>query len=230
MGLNLEVGMLADLRENDEEGFEYHRVALEQLSSFLVDRGLPAHHEPLDCEVWSGDMIGYSGLHDVRRIAAYLDAGKPLPSPSSKNSAQDPCLEAYYASVVRGSPSMLARLFGRSPRFRHQFDHLIVHSDAEGYYLPTDFDEVLFPPADLEVPGGMVGSAQRLLAELDRIANALEIPPTLSDSSEELWEAADSPVMTGKVWQRYGRESYGCVVLREGCRRAITSGAALVFT
>lgn len=95
---------------------------------------------------------------------------------------------------------MLARLFGSAPEFRREFDHLIVHSDAQGYYLPIEFDEVLFPPSDLAIPGGMVGSAQRL------------------------------PIPDGETWQRYGRESFGCVALREGCRIAIASGAALAFT
>jgi hypothetical protein len=75
----------------------------------------------------------------------------------------------------------------------------------------------------------MIGSAPRLLGELDRLATALGIPDTLTSKSEELWEASDSQGEGDAAWQRYGIESYSCVVLREGCRHAIQTGAALVF-
>lgn len=230
MGLSLEVGILADLKHNDEEGYGYHARAFERMSTFLEALGLPAHAEPIDCEVWSADMLSYSGLHDVRRLAAYLDAERPLPPPSTRAGASDPLLEAYYAAVDEPSPSFLKRLFGSKPRGRRAFDHLIVHSDAEGYYLPADFADVLFPPHDLQIPGGMIGSVPRLLTELDQIARLLAIPEDLAADSELLWELADSPASDGELWKRYGGESFGCVALREGCRHALATGAALVFT
>ena len=52
---------------------------MERLNGFLTSRGLPQHVEPQDCEVWSGEMIGYSGLHDLRRLAAHWDSGERLP-------------------------------------------------------------------------------------------------------------------------------------------------------
>jgi hypothetical protein len=229
MGLALEVGILADLKEADPEGFEYHAAALARLNRFLKSRDLPPHREPDDCEVWSGEMIGYSGLHDLRRLAAYLDCEAPLPTRRSRNAAKDPCLAGYYASVDGRRPGWFQRLFGPKTRYRRGFDHLIVHGDAEGYYLPADFPDVLFPPPDLEVPGGMVGSAPRLLAELDRIAAALAIPDGLTPDAQELWQAADDPTNGGELWQQYGRESFGCVTLRHACRQSIAQRAALVF-
>ena len=71
MGLGLEVGILADLRENDEEGYEYFRSQLDALNSCLQQANIPDHAEPEDCEVWSGEMFGYSGLHYLRRFAAH---------------------------------------------------------------------------------------------------------------------------------------------------------------
>jgi hypothetical protein len=94
MGLSLEVGILADLKDSDEEGFEWHADAFHRLNSYLATLGVPLHNEPHDCEVWSGDMLGYSGLHDVRRIAAYLDSGQPPPAASTDGAADDPCLKA----------------------------------------------------------------------------------------------------------------------------------------
>jgi len=230
MGLALEVGILADLKGHDAEGFDHHSEIFKRLNSFLASCGLAQHHEPDDCEVWSGAMMGYSGLHDVRRIGAHLDSNGLLPAPSSREDRKDPCLEGYYAMAAGGQRGFFRRLWGRASKYQRQFDHLIFHSDSEGYYLPTDFTEVLFPPEKLEIPGGMVGSAPRLLAELDRIAKALEIPETLTEGLEELWEAANSPPPDGELWRRYGRESFGCLTLREGCRQAIASRAALVFT
>lgn len=230
MGLALEVGVLADLKEGDPEGFEYHASALARLNRFLESCELPPHREPEDCEVWSGEMIGYSGLHDLRRLAAHLDAEAPLPAPSRGDGTEDACLAGYYASADARRLGLFQRLFGRKARYRRGFDHLILHGDAEGYYLPIDFPAVLFPPADLEIPGGMIGSAHRLLAELERIALALAIPDSLTPDAEELWEAADDPAEGGDLWQQYGRESFGCVTLRHACRQSITQRAAIVFT
>jgi hypothetical protein len=89
---------------------------------------------------------------------------------------------------------------------------------------------VLFAHEKLRIPGGIVGSVPRLRDELDRIAKALEIPDSLTLDSEELTQAADSPAKSGELWRRYGRESFGCVALREGCRRAMQANAVLVFT
>jgi hypothetical protein len=231
MGLSLSVGLLADLKVNDEEGFAHVREDFDRLNEFLATRGLPPHREPLDGADWSASMIGYSGLHDVRRIAAHLDAGKPLPPPAAGagGSAKDPVVAAYWESATGAArPSFFKRLFGGAPTAR-RFDHLMLHSDAEGYYLPLDFAQVLFPPDSFQIPGGMIGSAPRLLDELERVARALEIPPTLEES-EELDELVATPATSGPAWKRYGRETYGCVILRDGCRQAIATGAALVFT
>jgi hypothetical protein len=230
MGLKLEVGILADLKGRDADGFEAHSAALERLSAHLVLIGLEAHVEPMDAAVWSAEMIGYTGLYDLRRIAAHLDCDQPLPAPSAREAAKDQFLEGYYAELKGKLSNALKRLVGSAPQFRRQFDHLIEHGDAEGYYLPIDFSNVLYLAPELRIPGGMVGSVPRLSAELDRIARALEIPDSLAAESEELWQASDSPPAEGPLWKRYGRESFGCVVLREGCRRAMAANAALVFT
>lgn len=228
MGLSLMVGILADLLEEDSEGAEHAVEQFRVLNDYLTSVKLPVHREPEKCEVWSADMLGYSGLHTLRRLAAHLDAGNPLPAPSDRAS-EDPVLEAYFQEVVEGPRGWLGRLFKASPRFRRSYDHLIVHSDAEGFYLPFDFEDVLLPPADYPVAGMMVGSVPRLLNELERIAELLKIPSRLHSQSEELWEAADSPVQDGELWQRYGTESYSCVALIEGCRHSVATGAALVF-
>lgn len=229
MGLDISVGFVADLRANDPEGSEVFEQYFSFVGLLLKEAGLPQHVEPLDCEVWGSQMYGYSGLHYLRRIAAHMDAGLPLPPPGDEKSSADPLLEAYFDDVLGKKPGLMRRLFKKHPRFARSFDHLIVHSDAEGFYLPQDFRRVLFAD-DKKLPGGMLGSSPRLLAELERLAEALGVPERLHSQSEELWEAADSQGEGDAQWERYGIESYSCVVLREACRKSLGSGAAIVFS
>ena len=127
----------------------------------------------------------------------------------------------------------ITRLFGKPQppevELARGFDHLLVHSDCEGFYLPADFAEVLMPPGDIGIPGDQVGSAPRLLAECTRIAEALELPDGLDTSSEELWRVTESQGSGEAQWERYAQESYGCVALMEGSRKSLETGAALVF-
>ncbi len=109
------------------------------------------------------------------------------------------------------------------------FDHLIVHGDAEGFYLPIDFSDVQFPDAKLEIAGGMVGSTPRLLSECRRIADVLKVPIDLDETSDALWNAADSQGEGDQVLERNGIESYSCVCLIRGCIKSIENKAALVF-
>src|SRR5262245_14801624 len=85
MGLSLEVGILADLKENDEEGYASFVDEFQSLNNVLRSEGLAEHVEPdeLD-EVFSCDMLGYSGIHYLRRIAVHLALGKPTPAPGDQ--------------------------------------------------------------------------------------------------------------------------------------------------
>jgi len=145
MGLSLEVGILADLRENDEEGYQHFCNQFDALNTHLNTASLPLHTEPADCEVWSCDMFGYSGLHYLRRIAAHLDSTGQLPQPGNDNASEDPVLKQYFEHVIGRKPSLAQRIFAKQPGFLRAFDHLIVHSDAEGFYLPIEFSDVLYP-------------------------------------------------------------------------------------
>lgn len=229
MGLTLQVGILADLLENDAEGAEHVHAEFEVLNEHLVTLNMRPHVEPTVCSTWSCDMIGYSGLHYLRRIAAHVDSGGKLPAPGDKGSSDDTCLAAYFADFEGRRPGAIARLLSRTPKFQRRFDHLILHSDAEGYYLPADFERVLILPAELEVAGGVVGSTPRLANELDRLANLLGIPDSLGLESGELADAVEDQGHGDATWQRYGIESYTCVALREACRRSLATGAAISF-
>lgn len=190
MGLALCVGILGDLRENDPEGFDACASYFDHVNALLAESGLPRHVEPTDVGPWDAEMYGYSGLHYLRRLAAYVDSGAELPGPGGQDSSKDPRLEAYFNDVTGEHGGVLKSLLRKRPQFKREFDHLIVHSDAEGFYLPIDFRQVLFASNEDRIPGDMVGSTPRLLSECDRLARVLGIPPQVTRDADELWEAA----------------------------------------
>jgi hypothetical protein len=229
MGLVLEVGILSDLRENDEEGYEYFLDQFNAINIHLKKAGLPTHQEPAECEAWEGEMYGYSGLHYLRRIAAYIDCDGKLPSPGDENAHKDNIVNNYYEKYLGKSPGIVKKIFAKSWNYKLEFNHLMLHNDAEGFYLPVDFEEVQFTDDALKIAGNMIGSSIRLLQECERLAKILEIPADLHDQSDELWEAADAQGESPIKWKKYGVESFTCVNLLIACRKSIETGAAIVF-
>lgn len=186
--------------------------ALSELNTWLEGAGLPPHHEPAGVEPWSCDLPGYGGLHTLRRLAAHLQYEKRLPArPGDEDAASDPLLGRYYAARAEDGRAMgLRQRAGHNRRF----DHLIFHSDCEGYYLPRDFETVL--QSD-DLVGLELGSLPRLHKELEILRAELRIPESARDPEPELD-------------RDFGTERFVCVALLEGCRRALERGAALVFT
>src|SRR5262249_11964650 len=99
-------------------------------------------------------------LHYLRRIASHLDLRRKLPAPGDGDPSTDSVLAEYYRLVESPPRSALGRLFSRSPS--RNFDHVIYHSDAEGYYLPGDFRGVVLGTAAASVGGGLVRSSVTL--------------------------------------------------------------------
>lgn len=224
MGLALCVGVPSEIRESDPEYVEYFEQQVEAINGVLEQFGLPPHHEPFELEderTYECDMIGYSGLHYLRRLAAHLALGRELPPPGDDGAASDPVLADYYrifdASFARGESSGIP------------FQHLIVHGDAEGYYLPVEFDDVLIPDASLEIAGGMLGSSHALLRECRELAQALGLPADLSLDDEAVARAAENQGEGEEKWERYGVETYTCLALIEACEASLETGAAVVF-
>lgn len=228
MGLDLEVGILADLKQHDEDGYQHYLGQFSAVNKCLQSVGLPEHREPgqlADDRIFSCSMGGYSFLHHLRRLAAHLALGKPLPPPSEAEAPEDPVVAAYYAQRAPRQ-GLLARLLRRTaPGLR--FEHLMLHSDAEGFYLPFEFPSVLFPDDALGVAGGMVGSAPRLHAECVELAAVLGIPLELDHESDEMAAALEEPGVSG--WQRHGTASFVCLRLIRACEASAASGAAIVF-
>ena len=160
MGLAVEVGMLADLLENDPEGAEWLREQFDLVNSVLAENNLPPHDEPevlgsLDNRV---PILGYpySFLHYLRRIAAHVSEHPGWQAeafPDSDDPAADPVVDKHSALM-------------RS--------HLLCHSDCEGFYLPMQFQEIIFDDKN-RIPGAMLGSSFMLMQELTAIAPSLGI-------------------------------------------------------
>ena len=224
MGLALCVGVPSEIHESDPEYVQYFEQQVEAINGVLESFGLPPHREPFDVEderTFECEMIGFSGLHYLRRVAAHLALGKELPPPGDDGAASDPVLNDYYR--------IFDASFGRGEATGMLFQHLIVHGDAEGYYLPVEFEDVIIPDPSLEIAGGMLGSSHALLRECRELARMLEIPEDLSWEDEALSEAADKQGEGEAKWERYGVESYTCVALLKACEASVETGAAVVF-
>lgn len=217
MSLNIVVGILAEVVASDEdESADPFREDFAVIGELLDRAGAGQWTEPElnEGDVLEGPMFGYSGLHTVRRIAVHLAETGTLPGPveGTQKEIDDPLLRKVYAESPRelGGP----------------FDHLIWHSDCEGYYVPVDFEQVI---VDESLVGGYLGSSIRLLAETRRIASALGLPEDLDPDSEEVFEACEAKTPAAEGWQRYGIESYGCLRLIQAAKHSIATGAAIVF-
>lgn len=184
MGLEVSVGFVGAALESGDSGFDYLREQLDELNRLLVSAGLPPHAEPsLEDDPLELSIGGYGFLHRLRRVAAHLWAGEPLPDPGSEPDG-DPIVERYYQSDGAAEPG---------PRF----DHLLLHSDSDGFYVPTPFQQVLHGSPD---GIGVVGSSYALRDELERLKAALDERYTVElTTCAELLAAARASVETGAL-------------------------------
>ena len=162
MGLAVGVGVLASLLENDQEGADWLEEGFASANLLLEEEGLPKHAEPRTFKTpalrASIRSFPYSFIHYVRRAYAHRSA-----NPAWMACPLDHDVDPSADPLVEDELDMMC-------------SHLICHSDAEGFYLPIDFSDVLFAgPEDSSLPGGMVGSSYRLLEELKVVAPALGI-------------------------------------------------------
>ncbi|WP_143686883.1 hypothetical protein [Streptomyces sp. TLI_171] len=211
MGLDVLVGALIGA---DEETAEWFEAECATIGAVLAREGLPGWQEPVAGEQFGERIWGYSGLHTLRRLAAHLAAGRPLPEPlaEGERATEDPLLAAAYEDVPDDPAG--------------PFDHLIQHSDCEGYYVPVDFGPVL---VDEELTGGCLGSSVRLLAELRALAAVLGLPPGLDPDSEEVTGVLEDDDPAAEGWRRYGTESFICLQLMKAAEHSVRTGAVLAF-
>ncbi len=210
MGLAISVGILADVMENDPEDADWVREEIEQINLVLSERDLPPHAEPESLPSFSTrdamDSFPYSFLHYLRRFYAHVKADSSW-QPTPILEGQDPIDDdPFYKEFEIDCDS-----------------HLLCHSDAEGYYVPIDFDEVI---VDERVSGEMLGSSVRLMDELVKVAPYLNIPLSngyLTDGNAEVLaqeEEDSSPFWIERlVW----------FALYENARLSIEHKAAIHF-
>jgi hypothetical protein len=226
MGLDVVVGVFGEF---DEDGCAEFAEDFAVVRRHLSAAGLPAWEEPrLDADdVVLEDMYGYSGLHHLRRVAAHLAASGTVPAPAGQNPEDDPVLKAAYAGSPSHAMVVKGTMVDRSGAAgAHTFDHLIYHSDCEGYYVPIDFAPVLLSD---DVLGGYLGSSQRLLEECLRVAEALELPIDLDPDSDEVEDLLAGQVEATAEWQRHAIASLTCLQLIEAAWHSIDTGAAIAF-
>jgi hypothetical protein len=226
MGLNVVVGAFLSFDE-DPEALTDMRTDFAAVNEVLREHGLPEHHEPerADWEPVDHDMWGYSGLHYLRRVAAHLAVRGEMPDPGTQETVdEDDVMEQYYDAAV--GPTSLRGIFRRRPQLTRRFDHLMQHSDAEGFYVPIPFDDVI---GDDRLVGTLLGSSQRLESELAQTAEALELPADLDPHGDAVLAAAEEQGV-GEGWRAYGVESLTCVQLLDAARASVSRGAAVVFT
>jgi len=161
VGLAVTVGMLSDLLQHDEEGAKWLRGSFATCNELLLANGLPVHSEPEISfpEVSRCTIHGYpySFIHYLRRVYAHvaLDPNWQIkPTGDDEDPAEDPIVEEVTDQLE---------------------SHLLCHSDAEGFYLPVDFVDVLCATDELDVPGGMLCSSFQLMRELTTMAPTLGI-------------------------------------------------------
>lgn len=216
MGLSLEVGVLSN--RDDQESYDKLKSDFKTINRLLRKCRLPLHKEPVSCRSWSGDMIGYSGLHYLRRVAAHLQfAGKlPRPCPKRLDPVDDPFVKKYYRESKQIDLKM-------------RFDHLLIHSDCDGYYLPKLPDIIVSAKNEKELTGGYFGSSTKLLSECLELARAFDLPRNMAADSPMVGQAVEN-YGNGTGWKKYGIEIFTCLRLMEACNVSIKMNAALVFT
>ncbi|MFV2020463.1 hypothetical protein [Micromonospora sp. LOL_023] len=211
MSLAVTVGITTALSGIDEARAARSRAALDQLSAALSAEGVD-WQERYDATVPAMRphvrSFPASQLHRLRRVLALVDLSEPVaPIVGADGLASD-------REQIDDQAALLE-------------SHLLCHSDREGYYVPVDFGDPLFLPAEAEVAGGgLVGSSQGLLAELRRCAPAIgvrlspagELPDTEAARLFAVPDDADFAVET-QVW----------LTLHETCRASIACGRAVVF-
>jgi hypothetical protein len=209
MGLSVTIGMLAQMRLHDEEGFAHYKEELAQLSAYLASEGHAGFTEPETLGPLSlpahTSSFPYSFLHYLRRAYAHVYYGHSPVSPCPPG--RDPSRDSLIDEELWGS-------------------HLVCHSDAQGYYVPIDFEDVLHPPEEARITGGMVGSSQQLLRELLVVAPGIGIRcGDGGPSAADLEALAREDETSGPLW----RERLVWLALFVVARGSVRYKTAIVF-
>jgi hypothetical protein len=238
MGLTVAVGLYAQNLAEGEEEAAFLDEPFVQLNEVLVENGMQGHAEPRTIpndEYFEAGMWGYNGVHALRRLAAHLTLKRQLPQPAEYGAYSDDPIyiefnrlhERYLESPTsKGFMGLFKKKISTPP-----FQHLIMHSDAEGFYVPQSFDEVIVDWRQPQRPGlgMMVGSSVKLLEECEALANSLHLPADFDPESEDFSDILEAPLSTGEPWQILAVEAHTLANLANAARASLKLGAAIQF-
>ena len=223
MTLSVEVGFLADLRENDQASYEERFQQFAAVNQALQAAGLSLHHEPTDLngrQPWWCAIGAHANLHTLRNLAAYLWINQQLPEPDLAEDAFERAMSTCWKRDA-------------DPRSQFAAPHLLFHYDDSGFYLPIAFEQVLRPVHSLfEMTGGWIGSSQMLLQECRAVGTALEVPlddALIWEGQAEWWDAPESPPGCPALWEHYPEEARVCWLLHNACLVSIRTNCAICF-
>jgi hypothetical protein len=207
MGLAISTHFLADMLANDAEGAEWIQRNIELVNTLLEENGLTKHVEPTVVTTKMRAHCGsfpYSFLHYLRRAYAYVHECMEL-TPAGDDPSEDPAIEEA------------GTLFDT---------RLLCHSDAEGYYVPVAFDEVIFDLEERGLPGGSLGSTQSLMKEL--LATAPVIGIQVKDG--QVSDADVAAINADEEGRPDWRERLVWLTMFEAARVSLADKTMIVFS
>ena len=164
MSLNITVGLLADIEDEDEEVVEEELHFLEEVNTALRDRGLPEHHEPTeppeDYQYWTVD-VSNGDLEELLGLAVTVaDGDAEQAAERFPHLVGTQC--SYYLPLEIPEPL----LFEIESEEEEEEYELEAQTDDEEEGDDEDEEEFLIG----------VGSSLHLKDELAEVAKALNIP------------------------------------------------------
>ncbi len=205
MGLAITSGEYAYFLEEDPEGAEWLEEDLLKINLALKEKGFREHTEPKKIPETNMSCIEgfpYSFLHYLRRVYALNELGEKITPTNGEITEQD--------------ESIIEKVSGKLS------SHLLCHSDAEGYYVPIEFNDVIF---NSELPGEILGSRQKLFSEIIKIANLINIE-VIDNSISEITE---SELAEANENNPYYIERVVWFALYENCKNSIEHNTLISF-
>jgi hypothetical protein len=212
VSLTVSVGYLAALLQwDDPEPARAFRRELETINEMLEQLELPAIREPTGWEErWNPravqNSLPTSGLQDLRRFHAARFTGLE----------GSPPFRGEDLAIVEDRVEFLSDTLE---------NHLICHSDTDGYYVPVDFEMPLFAPEHMVSGGGIIGSSVRLKQELVWLAPYLDIQL----HGDELTNAELERVRHTSRDDPFRMEKIVWLALFEHARVSLDTGCVMVF-
>ena len=219
MGVQLHVGWLDEMRRCDREGYQAAKKRFAAVNTALRAAGAPEYEEPenLHGRGWSFKLYPSNGLAFLQRFAAYFESGEDeveeWPTPGDPATMNNPLEDEVWEDAC----AMLELL---------PFQHLILHPPKDGYWVPVDFPDAIFPDEKLGV-GNQLGSSVRLKTECEGLAKILKLPLDLDPEDKSVLEAMYHPGKSRTRWKKYGVESHNLLALHRACEKSIALGAAI---